>query len=118
MQKEYLEFLCEVIRFKKTLEKQFQKGVGLTPLQLKRVEMAYSRIDKKIRSYCDFLQIEILDCEGMDYDIGLPVDPLNLEDFNEGTELFIETVLEPIIKVKGQSTVIRNGKVILGIRGE
>lgn len=71
---------------------------------------------EKVQAHCDFLGVEILSYEGMDYDIGLPVDPLNLEDFEEGQELFIETMLEPVIKKQGTSEVIRNGKAILGSR--
>ena len=43
----------------------------------------------------------------------LPVDPLNLEDFTPNDELYVGVMLEPIIKEKGTSKVLRNGKVFL-----
>ncbi len=116
MEKENLDFLCEVIRFEKSIAKQCSKAIGMTPMQRKKMDMAYSRLEKKVQAHCGFLGVEILSYEGMDYDLGLPVDPLNLEDFEEGQELFIETMLEPVIKKQGTSEVIRNGKAILGSR--
>ncbi len=116
MEKEDLDFLCEVIRFEKSIAKQCGRSAGMSPMQIKKMEMAYSRLHKKIQNYCDFLRVEIPSYEGMDYEIGLPVDPLNLEDFDEGENVFIETMLEPVIKVQGSSEIIRNGKAILGSR--
>ncbi len=116
MEKEDLDFLCEVIRFEKSIAKQLSRSVSMSSSQIKKLEMAYGRLQKKIQRYCDFLQIEMPNYEGMDYEIGLPVDPLNLEDFEEGEKLYIETMLEPVIKVQGSSEIIRNGKAILGAR--
>ncbi len=116
MKKENLDFLCEVVRFEKSIAKQCGRSAALSPMQIKKMDMAYSRLHKKIEQYCDFLQIEMPSYEGMDYEIGLPIDPLNLEDFEEGEKVFIETMLEPVIKVKGSSEIIRNGKAILGSR--
>lgn len=116
MEKENLDFLCEVIRFEKSIAKQCSRSMSMSPSQIKKMEMAYGRLQKKIQNYCDFLQVEIPTYEGMAYEIGLPVDPLNLEDFEEGENVFIETMLEPVIKAKGSSEIIRNGKAILGAR--
>ena len=42
--------------------------------------------------------------------------PDYLEDFEEADTLYIETMLEPVIKEKGTSRIIRNGKAILAIK--
>ena len=115
MEKEELDFLCEVVRFEKSIEKQWKRLAGINLLQQKKVEMSYLRLHKMIQRYCDFLRIEMPLYEGMEYEIGLPVEPLNLEDFEKSDRLYIETVLEPVIKKKDSSEIIRNGKVILGV---
>ena len=110
-----VELLCEIIHFEKSLKKQFnQPTVILAEKQKKKIELAYNRMDRVIQKCCDELQIEIQNLEGMEYEIGLPVDPLNLEDFKEEAKnLYIDTMIEPVIKQKGSSTIIRNGKAIL-----
>ena len=118
MKKEELDFLCEVVRFEKSIEKQWKRLVGINSLQQKKIEMSYLRLHKMIQRYCDFLGIEMPSYEGMEYEIGLPVDPLNLEDFEKSDRLYIETVLEPVIKKRDSSEIIRNGKVILGVHSK
>lgn len=110
-----IELLCEIIHFEKSLKKQFnQPIVPLAEKQKKKIDLAYNRMDRVIQKCCDELQIEIQNLEGMEYEIGLPVDPLNLEDFEgEDAKLYIDTMIEPVIKEKGSSTIIRNGKAIL-----
>ncbi len=118
MDKEDLDFLCEVVRFEKSIDKQWKRLAVMNPVQPKKIDMAYVRLHKMMQRYCDFLGIEMPSYEGMEYEIGLPVDPLNLEDFEKGDRLFIETVLEPVIKKKESSEIIRNGKVILGVHSK
>lgn len=115
MEKEDLDFLCEVVRFEKSIEKQWRRLPGINPMQQKKMEMAYVRLEKMMLRYCEFLGIEMPSYEGMEYEIGLPVEPLNLEDFEKGDRLYIETVLEPVIKKRESSEIIRNGKVLLGV---
>ncbi len=116
MEKEDLDFLCEVVRFEKSIDKQCRRLVGFNPLQRKKMDMAYVRLHKMIRRYCEFHGIELPPYEGMEYEIGLPVEPLNLEDFETEDSLYIETVLEPVIKKSGSSEIIRNGKVLLAVK--
>lgn len=115
MEKETVDFLCEVVRFEKSIRKQL-KGQQLEITKKKKIQMAYGHMDKMIQRYCDFLHVEVPEYEGLEFEIGLPVDPLNLEDFEEADTLYIETMLEPVIKEKGTSRIIRNGKAILAIK--
>ena len=82
MEKETVDFLCEVVRFEKSIRKQL-KGQQLEITKKKKIQMAYGHMDKMIQRYCDFLHVEVPEYEGLEFEIGLPVDPLNLEDFEE-----------------------------------
>ena len=120
MEKETVDFLCEVVRFEKSIRKQL-KGQQLEITKKKKIQMAYGHMDKMIQRYCDFLHVEVPEYEGLEFEIGLPVDELihddmEIEDFEEEDTLYIETMLEPVIKEKGTSRIIRNGKAILAIK--
>lgn len=87
--------------------------------QISKINSLCDRMDKVIKNYCDELQIEMLDYSGIEYEIGLPVDPLNLDDFEEkDIKLYINMMIEPVIKEKGTSVIIHNGKVILSDKKE
>lgn len=55
--------------------------------------------------------LTIIDHEGQIYETGMAVTPINLEDFEPGLELVVETTLEPLIM--GPTGVLRQGKVML-----
>lgn len=115
-----IEFLCEVNRFMKLIRNQLNKQrVLLMDRQISKINSLCDRMDKVIKNYCDEMQIEILDYSGIEYEIGLPVDPLNLDDFEEkDIKLYINMMIEPVIKEKGTSVIIHNGKVILSDKKE
>ncbi len=115
-----IEFLCEVNRFMKLIRNQLNKQrILLMDRQISKINSLCDRMDKVIKNYCDELQIEMLDYSGIEYEIGLPVDPLNLDDFEEkDIKLYINMMIEPVIKEKGTSVIIHNGKVILSDKKE
>lgn len=115
-----IEFLCEVNRFMKLIRNQLNKQrILLMDRQISKINSLCDRMDKVIKNYCDELQIEMLDYSGIEYEIGLPVDPLNLDDFEEkDIKLYINMMIEPVIKEKGASVIIHNGKVILSDKKE
>lgn len=110
MEETDIKFLSEVVHFKKAVLAALKVEI---PTNQRKIKMAYDRINKAISRYCNDKGVEIKDIEGMEYDPGLPVDPLNLEDFTPNDELYVGVMLEPIIKEKGTSKVLRNGKVFL-----
>ena len=105
-----IKFLSEVVHFEKAVHAALKVEI---PSNQRKIKMAYDRINKAISRYCNDKGVEIKGIEGMEYDPGLPVDPLNLEDFTPNDELYVGVMLEPIIKEKGTSKVLRNGKVFL-----
>ncbi len=115
-----LELLCEAIRFQKSVIASFQ-GAGITsPAKLRKVQMAFDRFNKKvITSLQDELNVEMIEfAYGTVYEEGLPVEAINIEDFSDGDKLVIVNTIEPVIKEKGTSNVIKNAKVMLAVQNE
>ena len=51
---------------------------------------------------------------GMPFDAGMPLNPVNIGDFNAEDDLYIEQLLEPVILFEGK--VVKQGTVVLGKR--
>ncbi len=79
----------------------------------KRAVNALSRFDKHFMESLKSLGMEILDFTGAAYDIGLPVHPINLEDFSPETPLVIDMMIEPVIKEYGTANILKPGVVAL-----
>lgn len=106
------EIIVEEYRFLKSYESAVSK---LFPEERQKYVSAYNFHVGKINEIAASVQIGIRNFEGKDYDDGLPVTPLNLDEFGKDDILFIQQTIEPtIMSVDGE--VIRNGSVILAKR--
>ena len=56
--------------------------------------------------------LSLVDYEGHSYDSGIPVTPINLDDFSEKDELYISQMIEPVI-VDKNGYVVHTGTVSL-----
>ena len=56
--------------------------------------------------------ISIVDLTGEDYDPGMAITPLNIEDFSLKDSLVVDIMVEPIILVNGE--LRKTGTVMLG----
>ena len=65
---------------------------------------------QEIMAECDMKIVEI---EGCDYNDGLSIIPLNMEDFNKKDKLIIKQVIEPLIIAPSNGKIIKSGTVIL-----
>ncbi len=113
-----LELLCEVIRFQKSIIATVQ-GMGISsPAKLRKTQMAFDRFNKKVViSLQDELNVELIEfAYGTVYDVGLPVEAINIDDFNDNDRLIIVNTIEPVIKEKGSSNIIKNAKVMLAVQ--
>ena len=68
----------------------------------------------KVISELEKLGLEVLDFSGEKFDTGLPVYPINLNDFEADTDLIIEMMLEPTIKRKDSPEILKKGSVVVG----
>ena len=56
--------------------------------------------------------LKLVDYEGHPYDSGIPVTPINLDDFSEEDALYISQMIEPII-IDSNGNVVHSGTVSL-----
>ena len=81
---------------------------------LKRLTNQIARFDKTFAEGLNTAGLEWIDFTGHEYDPGLPVEPINMEEFTENDELIIEVMLEPVVKIKDSTEIIKKGIVVLG----
>ena len=82
----------------------------------KRGNSQLHRFDRRGKEALDRLGLELLDFTGESFDTGLPVYPINLNDFEGDIPLIIEMTLEPTIKVKDSADILHKGTVVVGGR--
>ncbi len=96
--------------------RSFAKGIAERsedPRLAKRASNAVTRFDKHFVENLRKLGLELLDFTGQDYEMGLPVQPVNLQDFAPDDPLVIETMLEPSIKEYGTANILKVGVAAL-----
>ena len=100
--KEYVRFsgVCRKMMSSLTIEEQ-EKYAG---------QMAW--FQRKIETALQKAQLRLLNMEGQIYDPGMPVIPLNLDDFEENDSLIITRMVEPVIMCGDQ--LRQEGTVLLG----
>lgn len=76
-----------------------------------------ARFDKHFQTVTAELGLEVLDFTGAEFETGLPISPINLADFAEEENLFVEAMLEPTIKIAGSAEIVKIGAAVLGGRG-
>lgn len=72
----------------------------------------YSWFSKKVEQAVQQVGLQVISVEGQPFDVGMAVTPLNLEDFEEAEDLYVEQMIEPILMKDNK--VFRTGTVILG----
>ena len=81
---------------------------------LTRLTNQIARFDKMFAEGLNTAGLEWIDLTGNEYDPGLPIEPINMEEFTENDELIIEVMLEPVVKIKDSTEIIKKGIVVLG----
>lgn len=66
------------------------------------------RVDKAVEN----AGLRIVDLTGQEFDPGMAVTPLNIEDFDADDQLYIEQMMEPVIMKDDQ--ILKTGTVMLG----
>lgn len=108
--KDLCELIVEIYRLRNSYENLINKVENIN-LEKKKNQNILRFFDKKLLNILQGNNITIVDLTGKEYDFGMAVTPLNLEDFKEENNLFIEQMLEPII-IK-DSVVIKQGICLL-----
>lgn len=104
------EFVVEEFRFLKS----YLAAIGkLFPEERQKYISVYDFHVGKINEIAGKVKIGIVNLEGKEYDEGLPVRPLNLEEFVKEDVLTIEQTIEPSIIDTTNGKILRSGSVIL-----
>ena len=113
---EYQELLDSVVsigsetfRFRGVFERVLMR---LGPDDQMKYASQYAWFEKRVLKALAAAGIRIVDFQGKIYDPGLPVTPLNLEDFSTEEELFVLQTIEPVM-MKDEK-LLKTGTVILG----
>jgi hypothetical protein len=104
----FVEFIVELWR----LPKMFNKLIGKMDLdEQKRYNSQFAWFNKKAIEFIQNKGIVISAPEGMPFDVGMPVTPLNIADFDKNDELIIDQVIEPVIM--HNEKILKTGTVTL-----
>ena len=82
----------------------------------RKIDNQVARFDKKFVRAAAELGLEVVDFTGLDFETGLPIEPINLADFAADENLFVEAMLEPTIKRKDSAEIVKLGTAVLGRR--
>ena len=103
----------EAFRFQKVFDKMITK---LSVDERGKYQSQFAWFTKKVNKALEEAGMNILNLEGEQYDPGMAVTPLNIDDFDVDEDLTIIQMLEPII-MHGDM-VHKTGTVILGRKEE
>lgn len=98
----------ESFRFNATFENILRK---LDEPNQKRYRSSYPWFKKKIQDVIEEAGLQIVDLTDQKYEQGMSVTVMNMGDFNEDDELFVDQMIEPIITSK--SGLVSSGVVLL-----
>ncbi len=91
-----------------------QAAQGLADSEMrKRADHVAARFDKQFWQAVEGCGLAVQSPAGQLYQEGMPVDPINLMDFEPEEQLFIEQVLRPVIKVQDAPEVLQRATVVL-----
>ncbi len=99
----------ELCRFKGVFEKAISK---LDAQEQSKYMSQFAWFSKKVSKAVEEAGLKTVNLEGQEYDPGMAVTPLNIDDFEVEDKLKIVQMIEPIIMQ--EDTVLKMGTVILG----
>jgi hypothetical protein len=108
LQASIIDIAVEAWRFRCVFSNAVSK---LDTAESNRYINQYLYFFKKVESALENAGLKIVNVEGKEYDTGLPLTPLNMDEFTQDDKLVIEQMIEPIIMNSGK--VAKIGTAIL-----
>lgn len=109
LEKSLVTIASELYRFEKVFVKAVDRlDVDEQSKYVSQFSWFAKRVDKAMRE----AGLKLLNMEGKLYDPGMAVTPLNIEEFENEDELYIEQMIEPIIMKDDE--LYKMGTAILG----
>lgn len=106
------DFLVEDYRFQRSFVSAVNK---LFNEEIKKYESSYVFHTNKIKELADKMQLQLRVFDGIDYSEGLPVTPLNADEFASAENLVIGQTIEPTV-ITSNGDIVRQGTVILAVK--
>lgn len=100
------EIAAESWRFEQALRKVLQR---MDAMEANRFSHQYGYFSSRVNRAVASAGLTVLNPAGQPYDVGLPLQVMNLDEFDEEDELIITRVIEPVILLDGR--VIKTGFV-------
>lgn len=85
----------------------------MDPKSARRLNNTVERFRTKFPSALKNLGLEIVSLDNADYEDGLQVNPINLDDFSADDPLVVDVILEPCIKKCDSGEIIKKAVVTL-----
>ena len=104
-----IEIAAEEWRFKHALVKALQ---NMDVMEAERFSRQYSYFSTRVSRAMSLAGLSCLDLSGQPYDVGMAVQGMNIEEFDDDEDLIITVMVEPVILCDGK--VVRTGMAMLG----
>ena len=109
--------LIEIVIESWRLAKLFQRVLGkLEASESNRYVNQIRYFQKRVDDTLALTGMRLVSLEGLPYDPGMAVTPLNIADFGPEDALVVEQMMEPILM--GQDGVVKSGTVLLKQAGQ
>ncbi len=103
-----ISIASELFRFQRVFTKAISK---LDMEEQSKYSSQYAWFSKKVAKALDGAGLRVVSVDGQQYDPGMAITPLNLDDFETDDILYVEHTMEPII-MEGDA-VIKTGTALL-----
>lgn len=108
MQLAIAEIAAESWRYRLALKKALKK---MDVMDAERFSRQYDYFADRVNQAITTADLRVLDLSGQPYSVGLPVQAINIEEFDEDEALVITQTIEPVIMMAGR--VQRIGMVMV-----
>ena len=94
-----ISLAIESWKFSRTFKSLLQ---NINVIEQKKYLGKLSWYEKKIEDYLTTMQINLVNLEGEKYDIGIAATAINLGEFKNDDELFVDKMIEPVVMVNNE----------------
>ena len=108
MQLAIAEIAAESWRYERALGKVLKK---LDVMDAERFARKYEYFSARVNRAVATVDLNVLDLTGQPYSVGLPVQAMNLDKFDENEPLIIMQTIEPVIMMDGR--ILKTGVVMV-----
>lgn len=106
------EFIIEEYRFMRTYSSAVNK---LFAEEKTRYVSAYTFHESKVKELMEKFGLRAIFFDGFDYDEGLPITPLNADEFSIADHLIVEQTYDPAI-ITLDGNIVKQGTVSLALK--